>query len=467
MGRNTFFLSSLGLNNLVTFPTRMNAQLDGIFVNCESLFHVKKAAPISSSDHCSLILCPKVYGKASQMSAVRRRSKQIVRRHDCSKENRLRLQCMVDSTDFSLFSNSDPSIFCDTLTDYLNFCFDICCPLETIYIDTDRFSSALLKRLRRRKETAYKAGLKNVVKQLSKRIHVEVQRMNSLYIDTLLGNKTCRDMWKVLQRLTKRSHKVEIDVETANQEFSSPDPNIVLPDPLPPNSPSFFVDENTVYHLLSAINTNKSSGPDKLSPFILKHCAFSLSSPICDLFNLCITSGKIPDLWRVARITPVPKSNSGKFRPIACTSILLKCFENIILKEIKPLINLNDPSQFAFRTGYSTVDAVASVVHYIAHELDKKGGLVRLLFLDYANAFGSLNRGVLLDGLMKAGLDVTHFNILRDYFSNRSQFTYANGSSSSRLAVNTGVLQGAILSPFLFSCYIDKLPIPTSLMSAK
>ena len=34
---NTFFLSSLGLNKLVTFSTGLNAQLAGIFVNCEKI----------------------------------------------------------------------------------------------------------------------------------------------------------------------------------------------------------------------------------------------------------------------------------------------------------------------------------------------------------------------------------------------------------------------------------------------
>ena len=43
--------------------------------------------------------------------------------------------------------------------------------------------------------------------------------------------------------------------------------------------------ENEVESLLCRINTNKSSGPDGIGNWILKHCAKPLSFPYSKLFN--------------------------------------------------------------------------------------------------------------------------------------------------------------------------------------
>jgi hypothetical protein len=132
--------------------------------------------------------------------------------------------------------------------------------------------------------------------------------------------------------------------------------------------------------------------------------------------------------------------------------------EKIILKEIQRQVRLSDSLQFAYKKGYSTLDAAAFLVHSVASELDKKGGIFRLAFLDYSNAFGSLDRGKLLHDLLDMGLDPKLFNLLTDYFSGRSQFISCNGKTSSHLPVNRGVLQGSILSPFLFACYVSQFP---------
>ena len=134
---------------------------------------------------------------------------------------------MLDCTEYSVLSDVDPTTYCDHLTSYLNFCFDLWCPVETIFIQTDRFSSPLLKQLRRRKEMAYKQGLKSVVKTTTTEIKAEIRRLNHLYVKTVLGNKDCRSMWRTLKRLcgmsTVKSNS-NIDIEQLTREFSHSSP---------------------------------------------------------------------------------------------------------------------------------------------------------------------------------------------------------------------------------------------------
>ena len=75
-----------------------------------------------------------------------------------------------------------------------------------------------------------------------------------------------------------------------------------------------------------------------------------------------------------------------------------------------------DSFQFAYRPKYSTLDAVASLVHFIASSLDKKNKFVRLCFLDFSNAFNNLDRSALCSLLHLKGVPSSILSWLSDYF---------------------------------------------------
>ena len=129
---------------------------------------------------------------------------------------------MLNSTDFDIFYNPDLSLHVETLSSYLNFILDICCPFETLYIRTDCFSSPKLKRLRRLKEKAYKCGDKTQVKKLSISIKKEIKGLNEKYVHTLIGNPNYQDVWKVIKQLgglVSKTNQSPIDVDKLNREF--------------------------------------------------------------------------------------------------------------------------------------------------------------------------------------------------------------------------------------------------------
>ena len=79
--------------------------------------------------------------------------------------------------------------------------------------------------------------------------------------------------------------------------------------------------ENEVESLLRRINTNKSSGPDGIGNWVLKHCAKSLSFPYSKLFNKSLETGIFPSQWKHANVCPVfkkdNKSDKTNYRPIS------------------------------------------------------------------------------------------------------------------------------------------------------
>ena len=92
---------------------------------------------------------------------------------------------------------------------------------------------------------------------------------------------------------------------------------------------------------------------------VLCACADQLVGVLTRLFNLSLSQATIPRCLKSATIIPVPKTPAPKcpndYRPIALTSVVMKCFERLILQHIKTCLPSNlDPHQFAYRANRST-----------------------------------------------------------------------------------------------------------------
>ena len=92
----------------------------------------------------------------------------------------------------------------------------------------------------------------------------------------------------------------------------------------------------------------------------LKEAAHIKVRPIQTLFYNNMAKGKLPDLRKLSNIKPIPKckpaNNPKDYRPIALTSVIVKCLERLLVKYFKPLVK--DPNQFTYGQHWSTEDTV-------------------------------------------------------------------------------------------------------------
>ena len=158
--------------------------------------------------------------------------------------------------------------------------------------------------------------------------------------------------------------------------------------------PSFIISIDNVRLAFNKLNISKASGPDNISPRLLRLCSYQLAAPFCDIFNWSLQSYTVPDTFKMSTIIPVPKKASPQsfndYRPVALTSVIMKCFESIFKVFIQSLLPSDfDPYQFAYRKNRSVEDAVSLNIHEILDHLEKPNSYVRVLFLDYSSAFNN------------------------------------------------------------------------------
>ncbi|KAG2192553.1 hypothetical protein INT47_012777, partial [Mucor saturninus] len=224
-----------------------------------------------------------------------------------------------------------------------------------------------------------------------------------------------------------------------------------------------FLDDDVISWSIKALPNNKAPGPDHIKAEMLKPVNDILAPFFKLYFTLCYQWSNTPSLWRQATVFPIFKkgdrTDPANYRPISLTSVLRKLFEMTIVSHVTELSPTLDHAQGGFRKQRSPLDQ-ALCLHDLMHDyFNKHYHFPSVAFLDIKQAYDTVDRRVVWNILAShSSFPVPLLNLLIHMFDDVSISVLLANHRSDPFTPITGLLQGSVLSPHLYSLYIDSLP---------
>ena len=209
------------------------------------------------------------------------------------------------------------------------------------------------------------------------------------------------------------------------------------------------------------LKDNKSCGLDGMYSEHIKYA----SDKLIPLLSMCFTGffvhGILPKSIMSVSLIPVIKNKCGNisaidnYRPIALASTFSKILESIILNRIEIYLVTNH-NQFGFKKKHGT-DQCIYILKEALNLYKSLNSCVSLCFLDASKAFDRVNHSVLFKKLSSRGVPLYIIRILSFWYENQTMCVRWGKLLSDSFKLSNGVRQGGILSPRLFTVYMDDL----------
>ena len=381
----------------------------------------------------------------------------------------------------------------------------------TLKPQEDRIPQTILNKirikngLRRQWQRHRRTEDRNRLNELQNEIRTDIQRYKNLVWTNKLRNLNVRDnsLWKMTSQLRKNYITVTTLENTTDQTYAYSDKDkakllaehfervyVCTPDEtqeqknitetMRPAVTKMIPDRQTMEKLICRPNeileiikklaNKKAPGPDEISNILLKRLPLKTIVQLTYIINSILKLQHFPSAWKQAIIIPIlkPGKNSAdpnSYRPISLLNTLSKVAERVILNRLKAeqnKLNIRQDEQFGFQETLSTELPVAKLGHDIITGFNKQQNTV-LLLLDMEKAFDTVwHEGLLYKLKHVLGFSAHMTNLLKSYLTNRSFVVRVNNTQSVRKNTSSGVPQGTVLAPKLYTLYTTDIPKYTS-----
>ena len=347
-----------------------------------------------------------------------------------------------------------------------------------------RQKNSAYKKFKKKNSISLHVNFKNIMRIVRQKI----KDVKEQYYRQELSTATIQSKWKIMNKLmNKPSIRTNIDECTIKGQSTSNNQKIV--DALNCHFASFTTENNAhlnkndykflrtspsnslliseisvenVKNCLSSLKPKMvKSGNHDIPLKIWKEISNVIAVPLTTIVNKSYASGIFPSLLKHAKIVPVYKSGDKKdvrnYRPISILHNLSKVFEKIFLAKLVSFLSKFDllsNVQFGFRKRHSTKDAILKAL-CIIDDIKKNKNIPVVVFVDLSKAFDCVSHTLLIQKLYHLGIRGIPLKWITSFISHRTSETILDEKYSTTSEITRGVPQGGILSPLLYTLFIN------------
>ena len=223
----------------------------------------------------------------------------------------------------------------------------------------------------------------------------------------------------------------------------------------------YVVTEEDIVKAMKDLKNGKADGNTSVISDHIKYAPRRL----CTILGILLTTagkyGHMPDDMLLSTVISIPKDRNDdmcsgdNYRGISLSSALAKIHDIIILTKYHDVLATSD-MQYAFKAGHSTTMCTLALKDVIKYYQWKETD-VYAAFLDASKAFDRVKHDKLFMLLIDRCLPPIIIRTLYDSYKRQKLQVQWNRSLSRKFGTKNGIKQGSILSPVLFTVYMDEL----------
>ena len=343
--------------------------------------------------------------------------------------------------------------------------------------DKRRLLRKLLKVFRKSQTEKDRLDFCKTRREFKNLIFCKKKQHNSKMINTLLNTiSNQKKFWETLRKvIPKRKHiRNNISIEDWFLHFKrllenddvtyveESNEDCIDDEDLEFNRP---ISTEEVLLALRKLKPNKSSGTDGIISEMIKNAGNVITPFLVRLLNTLFDKGVYPDSWSESIILPLHKkgdiNNVENYRGISLCNICSKVYGFIINRRLQAWAeeyNITGEHQAGFKSGYSSIDHIFTLFACIQKQLLKNSKLY-VAFIDFEKAFDTINRNLLWPILLKNGIKGKLLKCIKSMYAGVKARVRSGSQLSQTVLCGSGVKQGDICSPILFSLFINELAV--------
>ena len=330
--------------SIVDRPTRGANILDRVYVNNDDNTTVRVVESTVKSDHNAIVV---YQGQAHLQPLNKRRYRRLFRQRSPTQHAKFLEYASTVNIELddhgSTQSNFD--YMYGILVDLLGRFY----PEREITVTSGDppYVTAAVKALLRRKNRLMRAGRTEEASSIPRAsaFRNTITRSSTRWLRQINTRKSAKDAWaKVREVIKGKANRVgeqdeRLTAQTLNTHYAtiSTDNDYSAPRlKLTAHEDLRRITEYDVFRMLDTLRPT-ATGLDLIPAWCLRLGAAVFAAPLARLFHQSLTSGAVPNQWKTAVITQVPKiatpAQPSDFRPISITPILSLLLERFVVRK--------------------------------------------------------------------------------------------------------------------------------------